>query len=91
MLLQDIAYNSALLVAMFQYEPAARVEVVGGLAADGADVVQTFCAGSQRGDGFKTQVALLQMRVAGFDIGRVADDEVPCCLLLWWWGWRCIA
>ena len=73
---QQCLHRGLLIVAVFQQQPAAGVQV-GGVAADeDAQVIQSVGAGCQGLRRLEAQVSLLQMVVVGRDVRGVGDDQV---------------
>src|SRR6516225_782071 len=75
-LCQQLAYRHALIVAMFEQQPAAGPEMRGRVARDDADRVESVGAGGERTGRLEAQIALLQVGVARCDIRRIADDDI---------------
>src|SRR5690606_39318261 len=75
-LAQQRAHGRALVVAVFEQQPAVRGQVRGRGRGDRADVVEAVATAGQRRRRFETQVALAEVRVARGYVGRVAGDQV---------------
>ncbi len=73
---QQGLHGGFLIVAVFQQQPTAGIQVGGGAADDDAQVIQSVGAGRQGLRRLEAQVALLQVVVVGRDVGGVGDDQV---------------
>ena len=71
---QQCAHRVALVPAVLQQQPAAREQMRGRIADDGADRVETVQPRRQRRFGFVTQ--RIQMRITDRDVRRIAGDQI---------------
>src|SRR3990167_2886400 len=67
------AHRGSLVEAMFQQQPATRLEMGRRLFDDQANIVQPIDPGNQRTARFEAQIALAQMMIIGGDIRRGAE------------------
>ena len=74
--LQERAHRRALIVPVFEQQPAAGREVAGGRGGDAPDGIEAVGAGGERRTRFEAHIAPAEMRVAGAHIGRVAHDQL---------------
>ena len=74
--LEQRAYLRALVPAMFHHQPTFFLEVGCRLVGNDAQIVQPVGTGGQRRRRLEAQIAFVQMRVARFDVGRIADDQI---------------
>ena len=79
---QQLGYGISLVVAVFQQQPAAGLQVGFRIPNDLPDVIESIRTRGERGDGFVGECG--QVWVAFGDVGWVADDEVK--LLACYWG-----
>ena len=84
---QQGLHGGFLIVAVFQQQPTAGIQVGGGAADDDAQVIQSVGAGRQGLRRLEAQVALLQVVVVGRDVGGVGDDQVEASGACQWMRW----
>lgn len=69
-------HRRALVIAMFEQQPAAGGEVVAGCGGDVADVIQAAGAGGEGGDRFEADFGGVQTGVFACDIRGVRNDQI---------------
>ena len=76
LLVEQITHGRALIVAVFQQQPATRLQMRRRLGDDQTQVVQTVRARGQRTAGLEAHITLNQMRIAVGNVRRVAQDQI---------------
>ena len=82
-LAKQVAHAFALVVAVFEEEPACAGEMSRSCIDDLADCIEAIRAGGECWGGFEAQVALREMRIIGSDIGWVRDNHFECPRAQW--------
>ncbi len=72
---EQFAHSRPLIIAVLEQQPAFVQQMLRRLGDDLADIVEAIATRDQRALRLETHVALAQVRIAGRDIRRIADDH----------------